>query len=215
MRKNLAISALLLLVAACGCAAQLGPLSATSWGWQAHVPLSGRARQSYSWSSDVSLPLVPTEDEGDFGLELAVPYCERSTKLRHAACLSKGTLRSKSAGPLLRCVYLRSAETGKKYLWLATGPEYYWNKFVLSDSEIAEAAAAGIAYDEDIKDCFGWSVRAGCDFLPWGIFILELSYHYLYTKTIVEGIDNGTYFRWSKYEKMQWLSTFLGIRLRF
>jgi len=203
------------LVAVCGCTAQLGLVSATSWGWQAHVPLAGRTRGSFSLGSEVHLSLVPPEAEGDLGLELALPYEERTTKMRHAANLSKGDLRSQSTGVGCRCVYLRSAETGKKYLWFGTGPEYHWNKFVPSDSELATAALSGIAYDEDIKDCFGWSVCAGCDFLPWGIFILEVSYHWLSTKTVVEGIDNGIPFRRSRRERMEWLSSFLGLRLRF
>ena len=190
-------------------------ISATSCGCAANVALAGRAEPSLSASLAVDFPLTSPEAEGDLGLEMVLAYDEFLTDMEHTANLSEGRLRCQGAGAFCKLLAIRSAESGRKYLWFGVGPEYRWNSFVISDDERIAAAANGIVYDEDVKDRWGWCVFGGYDFLPWGLFLLEVSYHWMFTRTEVKGSDNGVYFRWSRSEKLQWLSWFIGLRLRF
>jgi len=206
---------ILLSLTTFSCAADFGALSATSWGASGNLMLSGRAKPSMSLGMETQIPLDTPEKQGEWGLVVALPYEEFLTETEHAANLSEGRLRSQSAGAVWKILRLRSTEPANKYVWFGAGPEYRWNSFVESNEELAYAAANGTYYDEDMKENWGLCIRGGYDFLPSGILMLELGYHWFQTRTVVKGVSGGVPFRWGKTETMQWLSCFLGFRLRF
>jgi hypothetical protein len=160
---------------------------------------------SLGWEAQV--PLDSPEKKGEWGLEVALPYEEFVTNTRDVANLPKGRLRSQSAGAVWKLLYVRNDKPAKKYVWFGAGPEYRWNAFVVSDRSIV--------YEENVKDAWGWCICGGYDLLPSGVLVLELSYHWFQTRTVVKGVSGGIPFRWSRGENMQWLSCFLGFRLRF
>ncbi len=190
-------------------------LSATSWGAAGNLALSGRAKPSVSLGWELSVPLVSAEKEKDLGLELALPYEQFVAGMEHSSNLSEGRWRSQSAGAILRLLHIMSVEPGKRYAWLGLGPEYRWSSFVPADYERAYAALNGIIYDENIGDAWGASLSVGYDLLPQGWLLVELTYHWFSTRTEVEGLNGGVPFKWSRRETMEWLSCFIGVRLRF
>jgi hypothetical protein len=86
---------------------------------------------------------------------------------------------------------------------------------VPSDYDRAFAGLNGIVYDENIGGAWGGCMSVGCDLLPKGWLLVELTYHWFSTRTQVEGLNGGIPFKWSRRENMEWLSCFVGIRLRF
>ena len=204
-----------LLICTSGCAAEAGFLSATSWGAAGNAVLSGRARPSVSMGLGLSLPVVPAEEEGDLGLELGLGYEQFLADMDDSSNLSEGRWRSQSASAVLRLLHVNKVDPAARYMWVGLGPEYRWSSFVPSDYERVYAALNGIIYDENIGDSWGGCVTVGYDLLPKGWLLIELTYHWFSTRTEVEGINGGVPFKWSRREGFEWISCFVGVRLRF
>jgi hypothetical protein len=111
-------------------------------------------------------------------------------------------------------------------LFLGIGPEYHWNAFNVSEKDLASAGSRSVFYEEDIRDCWGGRISVGLFSLSrsklqkkqgeaGGCFIVGLSFHWTYGKTVLDGISGGAPFRRSRRENMQWLSLFIGFGLGF
>lgn len=161
------------------------------------------------------MPVVPAEARGDFGAEVALSYEEFLADMDGSSNLSEGRLRSQSTGAVFRLLRVTGDSPGTRYLWAGAGPEYRWNSFVPSDYERAYAALNGIVYDENVGGAWGGCISVGYDLLPQGWLLVELTYHWFSTRTQVEGLNGGIPFKWSRRESMEWLSCFIGVRLRF
>jgi hypothetical protein len=111
-------------------------------------------------------------------------------------------------------------------LFLGIGPEYHWNAFNVSEKDLASAGSRGVFYEEDIRDCWGGRISVGLFTVSrsrtqkeqgeaGGTFILGLSFHWTYGKTVVDGFRGGVPFRRSRRENMQWLSLYIGLGIGF
>jgi hypothetical protein len=177
--------------------------------------MAGRARPSVSMGWGFSLPAVSAEARGDIGAEMALFYEQFTADMRGSSNLSEGRLRSQSAGAAFRLLRVTSDSPGTRYVWAGAGPEYRWNSFVPSDYERAYAALNGIVCEENIGDSWGGCISVGYDLLPQGWLLVEMTYHWFSTRTEIEGINGGVPFKCGRRESMQWLSCFIGVRLRF
>ena len=207
MRRNLAILILLgLTTATCGCVAKFGAVA----------PTRGRIKPAFSNGIEIRAPLRIPRDSGELGAMLAFPWEEWRTGVDNAAGLSKGTLRVNAAGAQFRlmCGFPEIVETAS-FIWIGAGPEYHWNSFVVLQEDLSAAALNGVFYDEHIRDtwggCFSFGIMASC----MTAVQLELSYHWAHTSTEVKGTSGGMPFRWTRGDKMEWFSIFIGIGIVF
>jgi hypothetical protein len=111
-------------------------------------------------------------------------------------------------------------------LFLGIGPEYHWNAFNVSEKDLASAGSRGVFYEEDLRDCWGGRISIGLLSISrskvqkeqgeaGGAFLLGLSFHWTYGKTVVDGFDSGVPFRRTRRESIQWFSLYMGVGFTF
>lgn len=236
-----------LLAFACGCVTKVGVVAPT-WG---------RTSSTISGGADLHLPLSMPEEAGKTGTMLVLPFEDYRTTVERQSDFSKGALRVSSLGGEFRIMHLlfhkdipgkEAAPFGGKeeyefsqeapklhkhrdktltFFWFGAGPEYHWNKFVVSSTDLAVAADDNVTYDETWKNGWGGRISFGIRTLTrthgpetgrvtGGIGInLEVSWHFANTWIEQRGIDNTVPFRRVREDRMEWVSFFAGLVYEF
>ena len=234
------------LMFTCGCMVKMGVVGPT-WG---------RGESTYSSGADLHLPLnIPTKVGGG-GSMLVFPFEEYRTPVEHQSGFSKGSLRVSSLAGEFRILYMlfsqdrwpkekaapdtaerlvmekapklhRHRDKAFTFFWFGAGPEYHWNSFVVSTTDLASAADNNIFYDEQFKNGWGGRFSFGIRTMTrthgdeTGVVTgsiglnLEVGYHWAYTWIEARGTDNTVPFRRVRADVMSWVSMYAGLIIEF